>query len=235
MSQPTTSSTSKSGAREVPPETRPRDQHLRWLAPVSIGILLAATAFIWWQGQQKNEQVQVFQAYVEASSPTENLGAGDQADRLEAVALAYPDEPEAPMALIQAGALLFNEGNYERALEMYDRFLDRYPNHILKDNPAWGALHCKEALGDLDAALRGYAAYTRGDLLYPQARLSVARVYEKQEKWEQAREVYETIMNDLPDTPWAGQAEIFLHHVRMKGTATTAAMPEPAADPPSGE
>jgi len=209
-------SASRSKAEEAVPETAAWDRHVRWLAPVSIGILVLATVFIWWQGQQRNSRIQVFQAYMDASSPVEPLPAAEQATQLQNVALAYPNEPEAPMALIQAGALLFNEGDYEGALALYEQFLEEYPQHPLKENPAWGALHCQEALGNLDAALAGFTAYTEDDLLYPQARLAVARIYEKRNQWTEARDLYETVLDTMPDTPWARQAEVFLQQARLQ-------------------
>ena len=206
---------------EQTPETRDDapllDGRFRWLAPVSVAILVVATGFIWWQSRQQDQRLDVFQAYLDASRPAEELAARDHADRLTAVAEAYPDEPEAGMALIQAGALLYNEGDYEGALERYTLFLDRYPKHPLRDNSAWGALHCREALGELDAALEGYRAYTPEDLLYPRARLGAARVYEKRGEWSRAREIYESLLDDMPESPWANQAEIFLQHPNMRG------------------
>lgn len=194
---------------------------LRWLAPVSAAVLLAATGFIWWQSQRQDQRLDVFEAYLDASRPAEELSARDHADRLTAVAEAYPNQPEAPMALIQAGALLYNEGDYEGALEQYNRFLDTYPDHPLRDNPAWGALHCREAMGDLDAALEGFQAYSPDDALYPQAQLGIARIHEKQGDWSLAREIYENLLNDMPESPWSNQAEIFLQHVGLRENASS--------------
>jgi tetratricopeptide (TPR) repeat protein len=211
MSDSKNTSTSKETAHTVDVE-----RHVRWLAPASIVVLLAATVFLWMRREQESERFQEFQAYLDASSPAEPLSAREQADRLATVVEAYPKSPEAPMALIQAGALLFNEGDYEGALTQYQAFLAAYPQHPLNNNAQWAALHCQESLDQLETALAGYQAYTPADLLYPQAQLAMARIHEKQNDWTKAKAVYQRILDEMPDSPYAGQAELFLQHPRMQ-------------------
>jgi outer membrane protein assembly factor BamD (BamD/ComL family) len=192
------------------------DQYLRWLAPISAGILLAATAFMWWQGKNKAEQTTAATAYYEAAFPSEELSMTEQAEKLKEVASVFPDHASAPFALIQAASLLYNDGDYQGALDVCDEFLATYPTHPQKENPEWVRLHCQEVLGDLDAALAGYKAIATDDLLYPQAQLSIARIHEQKGEWAEAAAVYRKISEEFSGSPWGNQADVFIQYVELK-------------------
>ena len=182
------------------------EHHVRWLAPASVAILLASTAFLWYQSRQSDVRAEVYQAYTAASS----------AEELENVALAYPDEPEAPRARLQASALRFDEGQYEGARAGYLAFLELHAGHPLADSAQWGLLMSEEALGNLDVALEGYRKFGEDSLLYPQALLARARVLEKQGQLQEAKDLYLKIQEDFPDTVWDAQAREFVKLVGIR-------------------
>lgn len=182
------------------------ERHVRWLAPASVGILILATLFLWFQSRKTDIRTEVYQAYVSAGSPGE----------LENVALAYPEQPEAPRARLQASALRYDEGDYESARVGYLAFLEQYPDHKLAGAARWGLLLSEEALGDLDVALEGYRAFGEEDLLYPQALLARARVLEKQNKLQEAKDLYLQVQKDFPETVWDAQAREFVKLVDIQ-------------------
>lgn len=182
------------------------EKHLRWLAPVTAGILIAATLFMWTQGKKTNLRSEVLQAYSLAGS----------AQELQTVADAYPHESEAPMARLQAGALYYNEGDFEAALGQYDQFLSAYPAHPMHDNALWGKWMSQEALGQLDDAMTGFQSVKESALLYPQALMSQARILEKQGKNDEALALYTRIQEMDPESSWAEQARVFADRVKLK-------------------
>jgi len=199
-------------------------RHLRWLAPLSLAILILATVFLWLQSRRADVRIEAARAYSLAS-------LSQSVEDLEAVAAAYPDQPEAPLALLQVGALQFNDGDYETAKRTYQSFIDLFRAHPLAENAAWGLLLSEESLGNLDFALEGYLKYDAEDLLYPEALLGRARIHEKQDRWEEAKKVYATIQSELPDTVWAQQAAQFEKIVEVRLRSPEKA--EPAKDTPS--
>ncbi len=181
------------------------EKHLRWLAPATAVILLAATFFMWTQGKSDSLRLEVMQAYTLASS----------AEELQVLAEAYPDEPEAPLARLQAGALLYNDGEFEQAKAQYELFQQNYATHILSDNAQWGIWMSEEALGNLDAALEGFRSVEAGEILYPQALLGQARILEKKQEGEAALELYATLQEDFPQSNWAEQARVFSDRLKL--------------------
>ncbi len=198
---------------------------LKWIAPVTFGILLVSAGFFWISSKGEQDRADVFAAFTEASERQEGESATDQALRLTEMAKAYLGKPEAAMALLQAGSIFYNEGDYEAALSAYSLLEDEYAVHELASNASWGVLHSQEELGNLDLALKGYQAIGPDELLHPQSLLATARVLEKQEKWSEALTVYGQVKETYPETSWAGQAEAFSQMARLQ-TAEPAASEE---------
>ena len=196
---------------------------LKWIAPITLGILLVSTGFFWMNSKDDQDRTATFAAFTEASSRQEGESATDQALRLTEMANAYLGEPEAAMALMQAGSIFYNEGDYEASLKAYTLLQDEYAGQKLAANATWGVLHSKEELGELDAALKGYQAIGKDELFHPQSLLATARVLEKQMKWSDALAVYDQVKELYPESNWAGQADAFSQLVRLKAAEETAA------------
>jgi len=180
------------------------EKHLRWFAPLTAVILIAATAFMWMQGKSTSIRSEVLQAYAQATT----------ADALVAVADAYPDQPEAPLARLQAAAMQFNEGEFEKALAEYEYFLLVFPSHAMANTAEWGSWMSQEAIGQLDEALAGFKSLTSTDLLYPQGLLGQARIMEKKGQTEDALVIYQTIQDEFSESNWAEQARVFAQRAK---------------------
>ncbi|MDA3874492.1 MAG: tetratricopeptide repeat protein [Kiritimatiellae bacterium] len=182
------------------------EKHLRWFAPLMVVILIAATLFIWKQSRETNLRTEVLNAYSQA----------DSAEALAAISEVYTDQPEAPLALLQAASLHYNDGDIESAQELYTRFQTLYPSHAMIEHATWGIWMSAEALGELDAALQGFQAITEEQVLYPQALLGQARIHEKQSNAEEALAIYDQIQKEFPESAWAEQARVFSDQLSMQ-------------------
>lgn len=182
------------------------EKHLRWLSPLIAVILIAVTLYMWKQGRETNLRTEVLNAYTQARS----------AEALAAISEVYTDQPEAPLALLQAASLRFNDGEHESAQDLYARFQTLYPSHALIDHADWGGWMSAEALGDLDAALKGFTSVSENQLLYPQALLGQARIHEKQSNPEEALALYTQIQEEFPNSAWAEQARVFGDRLGME-------------------
>jgi len=182
------------------------DKLLKIIAPVTLGILVLSFAFLWFQNKDTGLRAEVAQAYSTAQTP----------ESLEAIAEVYPEQPEAPLALLQAGSLQFNDGKFEAAHALYTSFIERYPSHPLLENAEWGIWMSTEQMGELDVAFEGFSSVREEQLLYPQALMGLARIHEKKNELEAALEVYSQIQDEFPETPWAEQARVFAEQVELE-------------------
>jgi outer membrane protein assembly factor BamD (BamD/ComL family) len=182
------------------------EQHLLWLAPLTAVILVVASLFMWKQSRNTQFRDEVLNAYTQAST----------ADELAALSEVYPDQPEAPLALLQAAALQYNESEFEAAKSFYARFEALYPAHPLLNNATWGKWMSGEALGELDEALEGFQSISSEQILYPQAVLGQARIHEKQSHPDEAFELYTLILEEFPDSAWAEQARVFSDQLKRQ-------------------
>lgn len=216
MSSP--AKTTRKPQKEATPEVEEFDfgPILKWVGPATVVILLLSAGFFWMRSQGQQAHLATYQAFTDATTRQEGESATDQANRLIEMSKAYLGQPEAALALLQAGSIFYNEGDYEAALQAYELMVEKYGSHEMVENAAWGALHCQEELGQLDVALAGYKAIPKDALLHPQSVLATARVLEKQGKWSEALTVYEQVTTDYAETPWAGQAEVFSQQATLQ-------------------
>jgi len=181
------------------------EKHLKWLTPVLAGILVLTAVYLWRQGQGTDLRAEVALAYATASSPEE----------LEAIADVWPAQPEAPLALLQAASLRFNDREFAAAKVLYENFLTAYPTHPMRENAEWGVWMSAEGTGDLDTALTGFVSVTENQLLYPQALLAQARVQEQKDNPEAALALYTQVQESFPETPWSEQARVYTEQVEL--------------------
>ncbi|MGA0368695.1 MAG: tetratricopeptide repeat protein [Kiritimatiellia bacterium] len=199
-----------SAAHETDEPTLNWEKHLRWLAPVTALILLATTGIMWSKGRESSVRVDVMRAYAQAVT----------AEDLQILADAFPGEPEAPLARLQAASMLYNDGEFERALADYSLFLKQHPGHPMADNAQWGYWMCQEAMGNLDEAMEGFRSVTEDQLLYPQALMGQARILEKQGQPDAALAIYEKLQENDPQSSWAEQARVFSERLKLGANLT---------------
>jgi len=174
-------------------------KQLQWILPLTAVVLVVTMGIQWRRGQEVSRRNEVILAYSEA----------DSAEALSAVAEAFPGEPEAPLARLQAAALLFNEGDYEGAKKHYGLFVSEFRRHPLRSQADWGLWMSEEALGNLEAAMEGFSSVGSESMHYPQALLGRARILEKQGSAQEAVEIYDKLIEAFPDSAWAEQARVF--------------------------
>jgi len=131
----------------------------------------------------------------------------------------------APAADLSATARLklaqayFIEGNYTLAFNEYERFIATYPKHELIDAAHMGKIVCVEAQGLPDRALESYrefAASRTNSFLRTEAVFGTGRCLEQLDRLEEARQVYEELVVDLPYDLWAGRASEALRELDIE-------------------
>lgn len=200
------SPSSSHSASETPSPVVDWEKVIRWGTPLLAAVLIISTLLIWKQGRETNLRAEVLNAYTRANS----------AEDLAGISEVYTDQPEAPLALLQAASIHYNEGDFASAHDLYMRFQRLYPAHALIEHATWGGWMSNEALEELDEALKGFQSISETELLYPQALLGQARIHEKQSNSEEALALYDRIQKEFPDSAWAEQARVFHDRVSVE-------------------
>ncbi len=134
------------------------------------------------------------------------LSSARTVEELAAVYENYPETPSAPLALVQAGAFAFAEGEYGPARNYYLLFREGYPEHILAAFAQMGVASTLEAEGRWDEALAAYdrlAAVFPDSALVPQAAFNRGRCLRAAGRRDEARREFKAVFERYPQSPYA--------------------------------
>ncbi len=136
-------------------------------------------------------------------------GQLDAAERLYDAALdATPEGPSALQARLGQARILEARGQTDAALEAYEQLSADAAEVGAEATYRLGALHL--AGGNLDAALAALASvetrFAGFDEWVASSLLAMARAHTQQGNVDEARRLYDQVIRDYPDTPWARAA-----------------------------
>lgn len=161
-----------------------------------------------------------------------SLSTARTAEDYENVVRRYSGTAVNVPALLKAAKAYYDQNEFDKAIEKYDAFKNRYPNHELVDVAEVGRLHCLEAKQQFAEALPGFtefAAKKTDHYLRPQAMLGRARCLARMGRTEEARTACEDCSVAYPKTLWAQAAEDLLFS--LKRIEAQAAAPQVQATP----
>ena len=164
-------------------------------------------------------------------------GARNEAD-LESVVLDYGKSAVAPHALMTLAKTHFDNDRFDVAKSKYNEFLTSYGDRPDAVAARFGLLACQEAAGD-DASIaaaevgyREFGAANPASYLAIQAQLGEARCLIHAEKLDDARVIYEDLLQAKPDSMWVPVIADLLESLKGQiARAAGAAMPKPAYIP----
>lgn len=115
-----------------------------------------------------------------------------------------PKSPYAPLSLIAAAELSAQHGEIDKALEAYQKFLEKYPKHFQVER-------VEVQIGNIEYRKKNYTAAREwfGKVLqrYPENAVEraevlflIAQTYQDEGNWEQAEKYYTEIQNQYPKT-----------------------------------
>lgn len=184
------------------------------VAMLVVGLLVAGTVvgfFVWRSSQRAIEAEEALSAVKMASSPTEPAGVGT-ADALVKVAQEYAGTPAAAKALLRAGTAYFSEGNYVKAQEQFNSYIEKHGETPWVSQAVFGQAAALDAQNKAPEAITKYNDFLRSFANDPsgdQARLNLARLYEQTQQPALALEVLNKITGVQPGSysPAGAEAE----------------------------
>ena len=154
-----------------------------------------------------------------AVSQTTGASRGDSADAYLKMAAAYPNSRAAARALLLAAGTLFAEGKYAEAKTQFERFTREYTDSPFRGEALLGIAACLDAQGntsDATAAYKNLIDRLPAAHVLPQARFALARLYEAQNKPEQARSLFEEVERNNPYSSLGSEAGMRLEELKAK-------------------
>ncbi len=200
-------------------------------------VALAAATFIAWFFfvHQDAKEIAACEALSAAAAPQVGLpGAGAaSAEAYLRVAATYPNSSAAARAVLLGAASLFVEGKYDQAKLQFERFTREHRDSPFMGQALLGIAACQDALEKTNEATVAYKNLVErhaGENVAPQARFALARLYEEQNKPEQALQLFEEVNRSSLGSSIGSEAGMRVEELRLKYPSPAPA-PTPTAAP----
>lgn len=176
-----------------------------------VGVIVAYA--IWSAGQK---QLHANTAVFLLGEPLSVIARGEaSAEDMAKVAEKYEGTSAAERALMQSGALFFQEKEYQKALDTFTQFSQKHPKSNLASSSAYGIAVCQDALGKDEEALVAYQELIQK---YPNladlAKINMASIYESKGQLDKAVLLYDEISKTLHRS-WASMAMSRARAIRL--------------------
>jgi len=191
---------------------------------VLAGLLVLAgalAAYSWYQGRREADARRLLsdaEAAVRGPAGGEPK-TGEATKLLQQIADRYRGTASAEEALIRLGNLQYAAKKPDEAAEAYGRYLREYGRGRFTLMAAIGRAYALEAKGDLAGAaqtLSDALEREKSNPLAGEAQTTLARLYEAQQKPDEAARLYNEIIDKYPQSQWAQNATQRLTALKVK-------------------
>jgi predicted negative regulator of RcsB-dependent stress response len=201
-------------------------------AGVVLFIGIAVGFFVWQSSQKEIDAAEALSAIRMPFSPTEQPAPGT-AEELVKVVEEYPKTAAAPKALLRAGTVYFDTGNFSKAQEQFERFLRTYGDTPWVPQAIYGIAASLDAQNKAREAITKYNDFVRSygnEPLADQARLSLARLYDQTKEPALALESLNKIVSGAQAggmSPAASEAQEKIRELYAKHPSLVPSNPAP--------
>ncbi len=177
---------------------------------VVVGLVFAATALFTWKKTQDevkaNAELFALPSLVGANAKS----APARVEDYQKIGRDFPDTRAAERADLLAAGILFTDGKYAESQKAFAKFLEHRELSPLQAQAAIGVAASLEAQGKTSEAITKYQELISkypGQNIVPPAKLTLARLYEGQNKPEEALKLYADLTRTPnPYDPWSAEA-----------------------------
>jgi predicted negative regulator of RcsB-dependent stress response len=205
-------------------------------AGVAVVVVLAVSLWLWYGGEQKRAAEEALSSVRAPFSPGE-VAAPGTAEALLKVAADYPNTPAASKAMLRAGTTYFDQGQFTKAQQQFETALrDRtFGESPWVPQAVFGIAASFDAQGKDAEAIAKYNDFIRSygnDPSAEQARLNVARLYEKTKQPALALDVLKKMTENQQQgfTPAMSEAQERIREIYAKNPSLVP--PPPPMTPP---
>jgi tetratricopeptide (TPR) repeat protein len=204
-------------------------------ASVVVIVGLIIWFFVWQNGEKQVQASEELSSIAVRQISAAAAGSQDAPQAYLKVASDYPKSKAAARALLLAAGALFTEGKYAESQALFERFTREFHDSPLLGEGLLGVASCLEAQGKTDQAAGAYKdLITRhpADSVAPQAKFSLAGLYEVQKRPELARDLYDQVERESRYGILGGEAGLRLEELAQKNPNLTPAVTVPTPSPP---
>lgn len=135
---------------------------------ICLGLLVVVAVFYYlkWNNNKKLEDSIAAQTQLLNATTVQDLNAIVSEDRSSSVT---------PIAMLKAGALHFENKEYDAAIATFNSFVEKYDDHIFVPNAKFALATTYEVVGKFDEALALYEELANNDVYTSDAKLGKAR------------------------------------------------------------
>lgn len=189
-----------------------------------IAVIAAVVGFFVWRGAQRAVEAEEALSSVRMPFVPSETPAPGTAEALARIADEFPKTQAAPKARLRAGTVYFDQGNYAKAQEQFEKFLRDHGDSLWTSQAVFGIAVCFDAQNKVNEAIAKYSDFIgkySSDPAADQARLSLARLYEQTKQPAQALDVLKKMTDgQMAVSPAAQEAqekirELFAKHPEL--------------------
>ena len=191
------------------------DKHWKTLTAAVIVVVACVAGWYYWTNMQTDDMVEAGRIYAPGQTAMQDNRYEDAIPIFERVVNDFGGTTLALEATIDLANACFQTGDFEKARTYYQAYLDQYE---MQDAFYWkaarsGLAACDEAEEKYEDAANQYLALADedpGSYLAPGFLLDAARCFSAAEQKDQARTLYDRVVDDYESTPYAREARIAL-------------------------
>jgi pentatricopeptide repeat protein len=189
------------------------DAHRKQLMWTLGGVLVACALVGMYFMRKTDREVRANEAFCALTIPVpgRDVATAAAAAQFAQVGDDYPETSGGARALLEAGAIYFQAGEFEQARMTFQRVLAEHGDYPLANEAAIGVAVSLEAEGKLPEATARYEEIIHNgkpDSTTPQAQSALARLYTEQGHPDRAFEVYKQMLEARGGDSWTMEAQV---------------------------
>jgi TolA-binding protein len=193
MDSQTTQQQTDTGALEIQAWFEENKQRLKFVGITALALIVVIVVYRYYD---QEKELGASEALSELRLPIASLARHTPATAEQFLRLAEDRAGTAagPRALLLGAATLFADGKFPEAQAQFEKFVQKYATHALVPQASFGIAACLDAANKPNDAITKYqeviSRFATDMSVVTPARLALGRVYEVQNKFEQATSLY---------------------------------------------
>ena len=204
------------------------------MAAGAILVVGTVLGFLAWRNGQREIEAELALSSIKITFIPGEMAAAGSAEELAKIAAEYPKTRAGEKALLRSASAYFDSGNFAKAGEVFDKFLRTYQESAYLPQALFGVAASLDAQGKVTEAIAKYNDFLRysSDPAVERARMSLSRLYEKNNQPNQALEILTKSTNPQAGSTASPEAQERIRELFTKYPSLMPSNPAPANVPP---